>query len=80
MSDLPAVDLAPPTFREVGTMLIAGIRQYYTYEERGGIPRNGSAFSHISATSPAASAAPPMASACGSAMIARASTISAACR
>jgi AraC family transcriptional regulator len=38
MSDLPVIDLAPPTFREAGTMLIAGLRQYYTYEERGGIP------------------------------------------
>jgi AraC family transcriptional regulator len=38
MSDLPVIELAPPTFREIGTMLIAGIRQYYTYEERGGIP------------------------------------------
>ena len=38
MSDLPVIDLAPPTFRDVGKMLIAGMRQYYTYEERGGIP------------------------------------------
>ena len=38
MSDLTAINLAPPTFREVGTLLVAGVRQYYTYEERGGIP------------------------------------------
>ena len=56
MSDLPVIELATPTFREVGTMLIAGIRQYYTYEERGGIPAQWQRFSHTSATSPAASA------------------------
>src|SRR5262249_61165665 len=38
MSDLPVIDLAPPTFRDTGKMLIAGMRRYYTYEERGGIP------------------------------------------
>jgi AraC family transcriptional regulator len=38
MSDVPVVELAPPTFRQVGAMLIAGLRQYYSYEERGGIP------------------------------------------
>ena len=38
MSDLPTIDLAPPTYRNVEAMLIAGIRQYYRYEERGGIP------------------------------------------
>jgi AraC family transcriptional regulator len=38
MSDLPIIELAPPTFRDVGAMLIAGFSQYYTYEARGGIP------------------------------------------
>lgn len=38
MSDLPTIELAPPTFRNEPARLIAGIRQYYKYEERGGIP------------------------------------------
>jgi AraC family transcriptional regulator len=38
MSDLPVIELAKPSFRGVGNMLIAGMRQYYNYEERGGIP------------------------------------------
>jgi AraC family transcriptional regulator len=39
MSDLPVIELAPPTFRDLGAKLIAGLRQYYTYEARGGIPQ-----------------------------------------
>jgi AraC family transcriptional regulator len=38
MSDLPTVDLAPPNYRDVGALLIAGIRQYYNYSDIGGIP------------------------------------------
>lgn len=38
MSDLPAIQLAEPIFRDKGAMLVAGIRQYHSYEERGGIP------------------------------------------
>lgn len=38
MSDLPAIDLSPPTFRNVGALLIAGIRQYYGFSDPGGIP------------------------------------------
>ena len=54
---------ADPSARSA-TMLIAGIRQYYTYDERGGIPGPMAALStRISATSPARSAIPPTASA-----------------
>jgi AraC family transcriptional regulator len=38
MSDLPVIQLAPPIFRELAAMLIAGLGQYYTYDARGGIP------------------------------------------
>jgi len=38
MSDLPVVNLAKPSFRDVGAMLVAGIRQYHRYSELGGIP------------------------------------------
>jgi len=38
MSDLPTIDLAPPTFREVAPMLIAGLRQHYAFLDLGGIP------------------------------------------
>jgi len=38
MSDVPTVELAAPTYRKVDAMLIAGLRQYYPYDERGGIP------------------------------------------
>lgn len=51
MSDLPAIDLAPPTFRNSGAMLIAGIRQFYPYADLGGIPaqwqRFNQHFGHI---------------------------------
>jgi len=48
MSDIPAVELARPSYRDVGAMLIAGIRQYYSYEERGGIPAQWQRFNpHI---------------------------------
>src|SRR4029079_16886757 len=38
MSDVPVVELAPPSSRRMEAMLIAGLRQYYSYEEHGGIP------------------------------------------
>lgn len=38
MSDLPAINLAPPTFRNVGVMLVAGYRQHYAFADLGGIP------------------------------------------
>jgi AraC family transcriptional regulator len=51
MSDLPVIDLAPPTYRDIGGMLVAGLRQYYTYDARGGIPaqwqRFNQYFGHI---------------------------------
>jgi AraC family transcriptional regulator len=51
MSNLPTVDLAPPTFHDIGPMLVAGLRQYYAYEARGGIPaqwqRFNQHFGHI---------------------------------
>lgn len=48
MSDVPVVELARPSFREVGAMLIAGIRQYHRYAELGGIPAQWQRFTpHI---------------------------------
>ena len=48
MSDVPAVDLAAPSFRDIGAMLIAGIRQYHSYAEMGGIPAQWQRFNpHI---------------------------------
>ena len=51
MDDIPTIKLSLPTFRNAEAMLIAGIRQYYRYEERGGIPaqwqRFNQHFGHI---------------------------------
>jgi AraC family transcriptional regulator len=52
MSDIPTINLAPPTFREGRAMLIGGIRQYYTYEERGGIPAQWQRFNTYFGTVP----------------------------
>jgi AraC family transcriptional regulator len=52
MSDLPTIELAKPTFRDKGAMLIAGIRQYYTYDQRGGIPLQWQRFNQYFGTIP----------------------------
>jgi AraC family transcriptional regulator len=38
MSDLATVDLAPPSFRNEGPLLIAGVRKFHLYADLGGIP------------------------------------------
>jgi AraC family transcriptional regulator len=52
MSDLPTIELAKPTFRERGAMRIAGIRQYYRYENRAGIPAQWQRFNQYFGTIP----------------------------
>jgi AraC family transcriptional regulator len=48
MSDTPAVELARPSFRDIGAMLVAGIRQYHSFTELGGIPAQWQRFNpHI---------------------------------
>jgi AraC family transcriptional regulator len=38
MSDLPAVTLSPPTYRDPGMLLIAGIREFRGYDDTAAIP------------------------------------------
>src|SRR5262245_10478166 len=52
MSDLPTIELAKPTFRDKGAMRISGIRQYYRYENRGGIPAQWQRFNQYFGTIP----------------------------
>lgn len=51
MSDLPTIELAAPTIRDADPLLMAGIRQYFAYDARAGIPalwqRFNQHFGHI---------------------------------
>ena len=48
MIDAPATAITPPEFRSVGPLLIAGLRKYFRFEDRGGIPALWSTFAqHI---------------------------------
>jgi AraC family transcriptional regulator len=38
MTDAPVSTIAPPKFQTAGPLLIAGMRKYFRFEDRGGIP------------------------------------------
>jgi AraC family transcriptional regulator len=52
MPDKPAAAVAPDRFIKTGTMLFAGVRKYFRFDDRGGIPNIWQAFGPTIGTMP----------------------------